>query len=77
METNQNQNIDFSEYTVKPQTEIAPPPDLERSEKKKKIQIVIIVVCLMLTAAIWGYYFYQQNAKNQTVNYDVSGEMIP
>ena len=76
MDSNQNKGIDFSDYTAKPQTEIVAPPDLDRGAKKKKIQIIIIIVCLVLTVAFWGYYFYQQNAKNQTVNYDVSGEMI-
>ena len=77
MNSTQNKGIDFSDYTAKPQVGIAAPPDLDRGAKKKKIQIVIIVVCLILTAVFWGYYFYRQNANNQTVNYDVSGGLIP
>ncbi len=80
MGTDQNKDIDFSDYSAKtplPASGVVAPPDFGREEKKKKIQIVVIVAGFILTAAFWGYYFYGQNAKSQPSNYDVSGEMIP
>jgi hypothetical protein len=79
METNQNKDIDFSNYSAKtpPLSGVVMPPDFGRGERKKKIQIIVVVAGFILTAAFWGYYFYGQNAKNQPSNYDISGEMIP
>ena len=80
METGQNKDIDFSNYSAKtplPSSGVVMPPDFGRGERKKKIQMIIVVAGFILTAAFWGYYFYGQNAKNQPSNYDISGEMIP
>jgi len=79
METNQNKDIDLSDYSAKtpPASGIVAPPDFGKEERKKKIQIIIVIAGFILTAAFWGYYFYGQNAKNQPSNYDISGEMIP
>ncbi|HOI97770.1 MAG TPA: hypothetical protein PLA19_04690 [Candidatus Pacearchaeota archaeon] len=79
METEQNKDIDFSDYSAKTPlpSGVVAPPDIGKEERKKKIQIIIVVAGFILTAAFWGYYFYGQNAKNQPSNYDISGEMIP
>jgi hypothetical protein len=77
MEPNQNDNIDFSNYAGKSRVKVAALPVLGEKDKRKKIQIIVIAACLLLAAVFWGYYFYQQNAQTRTVNYDVSGEMVP
>ncbi|MFZ3073773.1 MAG: hypothetical protein WA093_01430 [Minisyncoccales bacterium] len=76
MERNQSKDIDFSDY--RPSAGATPAvaattPDFERQEKKKKIQLAVIIVCLILAVGFWGYYFYQQDARTRTVNY----EMVP
>lgn len=81
METDQNKDIDFSNYCSQSAANVpanAVPPDFEREEKKKKIQLAIIVVCLILAVGFWGYYFYQQSAKNRMIETDIiPAEMIP
>lgn len=80
MERNQSKDIDFSNYRPSAGATpavVAPPPDFERQKKKKKIQLAVIIVCLILAVGFWGYYFYQQNARIRTVNYDVAGETVP
>lgn len=81
MGTNQNNDIDFSDYRPEVgQTPVfaASPPDLDRESRKRKIQLGIVAVCLILAIGFWGYYFYSQSAKNRISETDIiPAEMIP
>jgi len=80
METDQNKDIDLSNYSAKTPAlaAVAAPPDFDKEERKKKIQIIIAIVGFMLTAALWGYYFYQQTAESRVSETDIiPAEMIP
>ncbi|MFZ3073770.1 MAG: hypothetical protein WA093_01415 [Minisyncoccales bacterium] len=80
MEEDQNKGVDLSHYLDSRKANVFAKLsnlDKDKEEKEKnKIYLAIIGVCFLIMAILWGYYSYQQNAKNQTTNYGVSGEVI-
>jgi hypothetical protein len=58
METNQNSDIDFSNYSGSKKTagKIVAPPDLDRENKKNKIYMIVIVICVLLGGIFWAMY---------------------
>lgn len=82
MDGNQNNSIDFSNYTglKNPEAIIAPPPDINKKNGKSKIYAAIIAFCVLAGVVFWVIYFYQAAASiapKGTARDAETGQVIP